>query len=100
MSTGSSIPQELINDRRHCLEMFKFRISEMLNEKVAHYGHKGGFFDTNSAENYAHAIGEAKLKLGEFLRVSDVNFKLRLLTKAATWIYLIYETEVLNDGPR
>lgn len=100
MSIESLTQPGLTNDREITLKMFLDRVREMLNEKKAHYGNKGGFFDTNQQGVYFHAIGEAKLKLGEFLRVSDVNFKRRLLIKAATWIYLIYETEVLQDGPR
>jgi hypothetical protein len=82
-------------DRIDTLALFKQAVQQMLAEKVQHYGEKGGFFETNAVGSYTHAIGEAKLKLTEFANKRD----LRILIKAAAWIYLIYETEVL-DGPK
>ena len=74
---------------------FTTAITNMLNEKAQQYGERGGFYETNSASNYTHAAGEAKLKLAQFLKTGQ----LRDLVKAATWIYLIYETEV-SHGPK
>jgi hypothetical protein len=73
----------------------KTDVAAMLLEKRAHYGEKGGFFENNSPNGYAHALGEAKLKLSEFNLTSthETDFRRRLLVKAMTWIYLIYETE-------
>lgn len=65
-------------------------LSDMLEEKVKNYGAKGGFYDANSKGNYQHALGEAKLKIGEYQRTGNI----RHLIKASTWLYLIFETEV------
>jgi hypothetical protein len=64
----------------------------MLEEKKAHYGERSGFFENNARGKYDHAIGEARLKLREFERTKD----LRMLIKAVTWLYLVYEVE-LNE---
>jgi hypothetical protein len=69
--------------------MFHDDIRDMLQEKEQQYGRDGGFFETNT-DNYDHAIGEIILKLKEFGRAGTR----RLLIKAATWLYLIYEREV------
>ena len=65
-------------------------IRAMLEEKVANYGERGGFFDANTVGHYDHALGGAKLKIGEYARTGS----LRHLVKAITWLYLIYETEM------
>ena|SRR5437588_3250285 len=87
--------------RLQCLELMKTDVAAMLLEKQVQYGEKGGFFDSNSPDNYYHALGEAKLKIGEFARVDPAskNFRRRLLVKAMTWLYLIYETEA-GLGPK
>ena len=64
----------------------------MLEEKQAQYGARGGFYENNTRGKYDHALGEARLKLREFERTHD----LRMLIKAATWLYLVYEVEL--DG--
>lgn len=66
----------------------------MLEEKKMQYGGTGGFYETNN-ENYTHALGETILKIKEF---GKTNTK-RLLVKAMTWLYLIYEQET-QRGPR
>lgn len=99
MSATSSISSD--QTRLQCLELMKTDVAAMLLEKNAHYGEKGGFFDSNSKDNYSHALGETKLKIGEFMRVDSSNkdFRRRLLVKAITWLYLIYETEA-GLGPK
>src|ERR1700751_6493170 len=101
MSSASlnRVPQG--RSRMECLELMKTDVAAMLHEKAAHYGDKEGFYETNGPGDYTHAVGEVKLKLGEFMRVGSNNgaFRRRLLVKAMTWIYLIYETEVANIGP-
>jgi hypothetical protein len=78
---------------RRAVELTKFieDVSHMLGEKVVHYGHAGGFYETNFPEigDYTHALGEAKLKLFEYAK----THKRRDLIKAATWIFLILEAE-------
>lgn len=64
-------------------------IESMLEEKVKHYGERGGFYETNSSGNYQHALGEVRLKLYEF----EKAHRKRDLVKAITWLYLIYEQE-------
>jgi hypothetical protein len=83
-------------NRTDTLKAFFDAITAMLEEKKAHYGEKGGFFETNAGGDYTHATGEIKLKLGEFFRANPANpqFRMRLLVKAATWIYLIFEDVV------
>lgn len=73
---------------------FKEDIFNLLKEKSNHYGERGGFYETNSNGDYSHSIGEANLKLAEFKRTKNI----RMLIKAATWIYLIYETEKMNGS--
>src|SRR4029077_3636357 len=90
MSTGYSgqtEEQRLIRQRN--LDFFRGAIDSMLEEKLRQYGHTGGFYDTNSMDDYTHALGEAKLKIAQFAAKRD----LRDLVKAATWLYLIYKME-------
>lgn len=61
----------------------------MLAEKECQYGKHGGFYENNAHRKYDHALGEARLKLREF----EQTHNLRMLMKAATWIYLVYEME-------
>lgn len=74
----------------------KTDIAALLLEKAKHYGKTGGFYENNALDNISHAVGETKLKLGEYQRVNHLNRPLRrrLLVKALTWIYLIYEMEI------
>lgn len=81
-------------DRPADIEKFKYEIQHMLAEKVEQYGVRGGFYETNYKGVYEHALGEAKLKMGEFAKTGNR----RMLIKAATWLYLIYEMEIHTDG--
>lgn len=78
------------------LDEHKQAIGRMLNEKSRLHGEKGGFFETNTPNNYTHAIGEVKIKLNEFSKETDQVKKLRHLVKAMAWVYLIYESEIEN----
>lgn len=79
-------------EKADVLTVFRNSIQRMLDEKKAQYGPRGGFYENNTRGKYDHAIGEARLKLREFERTKD----LRMLIKAATWLYLVYEVEL--DG--
>jgi hypothetical protein len=76
-------------DRPAILKNFAKAINDLLEEKKAFYGYKNSFLESNSVGQYTHALGEAKYKLDEFIQTA----KIRALVKAATWIYLIFETE-------
>lgn len=73
---------------------FLNEIDSMLVEKRRQYSERGGFFETNEPGSYGHAVGEAILKLREFNNTGDI----RMLIKAATWIYLIYEMEINSES--
>lgn len=64
-------------------------MTNLLTEKERQYGKQGGFYENNARGKYDHALGEARLKLREFEQTGN----LRMLVKAATWIYLVYEME-------
>lgn len=83
----------MTDDRAKLLQRHLGAIGAMLMEKEVHYGEKGGFFQANQRGQYAHAIGEAKLKLDEFTKTGNV----RMLVKACAWMYLVYETEVILE---
>lgn len=83
-----------LRERESIKEQFITDISNMLKEKANTYGERGGFYKTNKQGNYSHALGEAGLKLDEF----KATRTLRCLVKVATWVYLIYETEVLGGS--
>lgn len=68
---------------------FSQAIDRMLIEKEKQYGVHGGFYENNAHGKYDHALGELRLKLREYERTGNI----RMLIKAATWIYLIYEME-------
>jgi hypothetical protein len=74
-------------------------VSDLLREKKKHYGVDGGFYETNPSNDFSHALGETRLKLGEFQRLDPYSAgRRRILVKAITWLYLIYEREV-HLGP-
>ena len=75
------------------MERFCLDIRMMLEEKAQTYGERGGFYENNGPETgYGHAVGEAKLKLTEYA----MKHALRLLVKAAAWIFLVYESEMMH----
>ena len=86
--SSGQVKKEL--DRPNILKKFTGAIDTLLEEKKAFYGYKNSFLENNSPGQYEHALGEAKFKLDEFRSTKNI----RALIKAATWIYLIFETEV------
>lgn len=93
LRTVSSGPETNSTDtppRFIALDLFRSDIQAMLTEKEKQYGVYGGFYENNSHKKYDHALGELRLKLREF----ESTGNLRMLMKAATWLYLVYEMEV------
>jgi len=76
-------------ERYNRLADFIKDVDALLREKEELHGISGGFYETNADRDYTHAIGEAKLKLNEFVKTGNP----RMLLKATGWIFLIYETE-------
>jgi hypothetical protein len=72
------------------LDLFRSDINAMLTEKEKQYGVHGGFYENNAPKKYDHALGELRLKLREY----EATGNLRMLMKAATWLYLVYEMEI------
>lgn len=97
-SASSHHLPDVPTNRTMILDMFRSRVEAMLIEKAALHGEKAGFFETNSLGDYTHALGETKIKLGEIKIAADPTYRQRLIIKAITWLYLIFETEVLG-GP-
>lgn len=83
----------MTDERARMLHKHLGAIGVLLKEKEEHYGEKGGFFQANQKGSYAHALGEAKLKMDEFTKTGNV----RMLVKACAWLYLVYETETILE---
>ena len=75
---------------------FAEEIEAILAEKEKIYGVREAFDDAGGIR-VLHAFNEVRLKLREYLVKGDV----RLLVKAAAWLYLTYEEDrTSGNAPR